>query len=200
MSSCADFFKISVEGIVGGGCNAFMWDVLEYSDGEAVWSGLEDQNVFDGDWLLGHWSKELKERYNAWEFSGVNNDEVDFVCFERSIWSFMVYALWNFRLALPRSIDIEEYRTLKVLFETLTEGVDLPDAIIYFECLPKKSPLPNEQFWLLDELYETWLSVMETNGVIVVRVSTQSSVGLGQEYFTSKLIQEVLMRINANRL
>ena len=200
MSTTREFLKISVEGIVGGGCNEFMWQALEYGEGEVVWSGLDDRSVFDGDWTLSTWTKELRERYASWEGAGVVDYDVEYVFYERSIWSFMVYTLWNFRLCLPTSLQIDEYQTLKLIFKALTEDMDKPDAIIYFECASKKSPLPKEQFWCLDEMYETWLCHMETEGVPVLRIPPIMMSGLEKDYLYEKLIDTVVNEANLKHL
>ncbi len=186
------FARISLEGIPGSGLGAFMWSVEgRYARGDTVWtSGSGFSRALDGDSLrLDDWLTELSERLVDWEGGGDWEEDVGYIYYERSVWSLFVFAQWVFGSEF--GLTPYEYNEFKMRWVYAVSQLDLPDLVVYFECLPCHSPLPKDHYWIIDDLYQTWLSLLESKGVKVLCVQSPKVLELDREYWAEKLMDKV---------
>jgi len=187
--SCApDFCRISVEGIVGSGLSAFLWELERFGSSHIQWTN-EFECIWDGHWKMSEWFDFVAHKYSQWKYGDSNWPNGSTVFYERSIFSSMVYANWDYNIR--HFLTLAEYQTLKSDYEKLISDCALPHLVIYFETTADNSPLPKDQFIALDDQYETWLSLMESKGVQVMRIQPPKVFGLEYEFWMERLIGQV---------
>jgi len=182
------YCRISVEGITGSGISSFLWDLESYGGYHIQWTN-ESECIWDGHWSNTDWFNYTAHKYGEWIYGMNTIPKGSTIFYERSVWSSMVYANWDYRVR--RFLDLEGYKILKSEYEKMISNCPLPHLVVYFECPADKSPLPRNQFIALDDLYETWLSIMESKGVQVLRITPPNTYGLEHDFWMEKLIQQI---------
>jgi hypothetical protein len=194
MDSARDFSRISIEGIVGSGVGAFMWELESLGVSRLIWG--EEESVLDGGWDVEKWESYVLALFSQWHLGEQWGSHVPITFYERSIWSVMTFALWEYRERFGMSD--EDYQRLKTFYaDLMSDDIQRPSLIVYFECAASHSPLPNTQFVALDELYETWLGLMESMDVQVLRVQSPKIMGLEREYWSEKLLEQIYSFVRA---
>jgi len=174
--------RIAVEGIVGSGTSAFLWEVERYGSAEVIWDN--ERSLLDGDFGFEEYFGLLAQKYTQWKYGSPS-----MTFYDKSVLSVLSYAQWDFRTR--QNLSKLSYDMLKKDTKSLIDDCPLPNLILYFECAPNRSPLPRSHYISLDEIYETWLSVMESKGVHVMRVQPIQAFGLDQEFWAQKLIEQI---------
>ena len=194
MYSLRAFSRISIEGIVGSGVGAFMWELEGFGVSRLVWG--EEESVLDGGWDVEKWESYMLALFSQWHLGEQWGSHVPITFYERSVWSAMTFAQWEYRERF--GISDKDYQQLKMFYDNLmSDDIQLPSLIVYFECAPTHSPLSSRLFVALDELYETWLGLMESKGVQVLRVQSPKIMGLEREYWSEKLLEQIYSFVRA---
>jgi len=189
-----NFARICLEGVVGSGVGAFMWELEGKGISRLIWG--EEESVLDGGWSVSKWQNYLLALFSQWHLGEQWGVHVPVTFYERAVWSSLMYAQWDYRERY--SLSAQDYIKIKRLYdELIDDDVQLPTLIVYFECGPIHSPLPRHLFVALDELYETWLGLMESKGVQVLRVQSPKIMGLQREYWSEKLLEQIYSFVRA---